>query len=226
MSNTVGAISSLLMSLPLIAVPCLAVFGLPSIGPATAEAETDDAIELGAPAELGASSTKAPASASGGFSPIVDAGPGTPAENPFSADAGADRSAIDRTSDHRGAVANRATGLEETGKQPSPPAAVFQERAAPIVPEDAFADVQPPKPRPKTDAGSTGASWEQIVADLNGKGITEFYLTNGEVPGEFYFTCSVAAGPNVTQRFEAEGASPAAAARVVLSEVAEWQATR
>lgn len=238
MPNLAGAMSSLLMSLPLIAVPCLAVFGLPSIGPATAEAEADDAIELGpsnssAADALGSASEQPPAAA--GFSPIVDAASASPPENAFAADARADRQSIDRTSDRRGATANHAIGIDDDRATAAPPASDSLGTAATSVAENPFADVQSPK-TPAADllgeatsdesAATSHGSWEQVLARLKSKGVEEFYLANGETDGQFYFTCFFATGDKTTQRFEAEGATPLDAASTVLAEVEEWQGTR
>jgi hypothetical protein len=254
MSNLTGAISSLLMSLPLIAVPCLAVFGLPSIGPATAEAESDDAIELGSTSSLGEAATKPPGTVASGFSPIVNAAPASTkplAETndavPFGTE---DRSGLDQRSIRQGSGANLPRGLDdaadraaspEAAPTPVPPAspnaaspnAASPDAASPnaafaddAFANDAFADVKSSSPATPSGAASATAasSWESIVSQLNAKGITDFYMTNGEKPGEFYFSCSIVTGPKATQRFEAEAASPAAAASAVLAEVEQWQA--
>jgi len=238
MPNLAGALSSLLMSLPLIAVPCLAVFGLPSIGPATAEAEADDAIELGPAGSattdaLGAASEQPPADA--GFSPIVDAASVTP-DHAFSAESRADRQSIDRTSDRRGASANHAIGIDDDPGSAPPATAMTDLGPATAALENPFADVQPPSKRdaaPKRVApefesarSTRQGSWEQVIAQLKSRGVEEFFLANGESDGEFYFTCYFATGDNTTQRFEAEGDSALVAASKVLAEVEAWQATR
>lgn len=238
MPNLAGAISSLLMSLPLIAVPCLAVFGLPSIGPATAEADADESIELGSTTTatadaLGVAAEKPPAST--GFSPTLDAGPATAPDAAFAAEPRADRQSIDRTSDRRGASANHAAGIDDDHPNPARPAAESLGVATSSV-ENPFADVQPPAATTATSPRKTAAfevtpatsqgSWEQVIARLKGKGAEEFYLANGETDGEFYFTCFFDTGSNTTQRFEAEGATPLDAASTVLAEVEEWQGTR
>jgi hypothetical protein len=238
MPNLAGAISSLLMSLPLIAVPCLAVFGLPSIGPATAEAEADDSIELGAPKTatadaLGVAAEQPPASAD--FSPIVDAASTATPDAAFVAGPRADRQSIDRTSDRRGASANHAAGIGDEPANPPRPATASLGAATSGL-ENPFADVQPPAAPEATSPRKTAAledtpaqtqgSWEQVIARLKGKGAEEFYLANGEIDGEFYFTCFFDTGNNTTQRFEAEGATPLDAASTVLAEVEEWQGTR
>jgi len=237
MPSFAGALSSLLMSLPLIAVPCLAVFGLPSIGPATAEAEADDTIELGPSGSsvadaLGAASEQPPAEP--GFSPIVDAAPTTSPLNSFAAEPRADRQSIDRTSDRRGASANHAIGIDELGAAPAATAMSELGSATSDI-ENPFADVQTPAtskaapgsevPGSRDDRLTANGSWEQVIARLKSKGVEEFYLANGESDGEFYFTCYFATGGNTTQRFEAEADSALIAASKVLAEVEAWQST-
>lgn len=223
MSNLTGALSSLLMSLPLIAVPCLAVFGLPSIGPATAEADAEEGLELGSVDGLGRASSTPPKSSAGGFGEIVNADPTSPPTSPFAIKQSGDRSEIDTTSIHLGSGANRPLGLDD--EQPERKASPNTEPSAKAVVDDAFGDVRAPEESPFGDAETDQQSWEEIVAELSAQGL-EFYLTSGETPGEYYFTCFIGTGANATQRFEAEGTSPTAAASAVLAEVEEWQASR
>ena len=216
MSNAAGAVSSVLMSLPLIAVPCLAVFGLPTMGPPTAEAEVDDSIELSEGGELGPASTGSVPAAEAAFAPIVDASSeASPPAAPVS-----DRSGIDPTSDHRGAAANRAVHLDagnpvspiEGASMTAPPASVFAV-------EDAIRS-------PVESADGVIASWENVVTKLTDLGVRDFHLTNGDVPGEFHFSCSLRESSGVTRRFEAEGKTSAAAADDVSRQVEQWLATR
>ncbi|HEX6984446.1 MAG TPA: hypothetical protein VF170_03680, partial [Planctomycetaceae bacterium] len=150
------------MSLPLIAVPCLAVFGLPSIGPATAEAEADESVTLDVTEDLG---TAAASAAPPAFPPIVDAGQTKPAEEPSPFDAGpADRSHIDPTSDRRGAAANRAVGLEEV--TPRPAASTPPPAAAPGV-SGAFAIAESPAEPASVPSSPPANSCEAVFAKLD-----------------------------------------------------------
>ncbi|MGC1276504.1 MAG: hypothetical protein WBC44_22620 [Planctomycetaceae bacterium] len=218
------------MSLPLIAVPCLAVFGLPSIGPATAGAETEETVELAIDGDLGAASTTlGTPTNSAAFSPIVDAGQpaSAPDATPFQP-APSDQSEIARTSGHREAAANMAIGLNESAN-------VHRE----IAPSAGTNNGSPAAfgLNAETAAhGNTGlsqneeapkGSWEQVLDRLNQLGIRGFHLTNSDVPGKFYFSCNMAEdGRNVTRRFEAEAATPVAAADDVLRQVQACMATR
>jgi hypothetical protein len=218
MSNAAGVLSSVLMTLPLIAVPCLAVFGLPSIGPAQAEAEEDASIQLGgsgdtSAGELGPAAAAPTTAPPAGFGPIVDAARTTASgaePSPFAEVYAADRSAIAPTSDHRGAAANMAVGLDDR------PAA----NAAP--PAEPFARTRPAATAPA--ARDTG--YEEIVAKLRSLGVERVALAQGELPGEVHVSCGYGAGGFVRRRFEAEAESPEAAAAEVLAQVEQWLATR
>lgn len=239
MSNAASAFSSILMSLPLIAVPCLAVFGLPSIGPATAEAETDDvALDLGVTGDLGTSTTLGAAENSASFSPIVDAaGTSSVAEaTPFQS-ASSDQSEFAPTSVRRDAVANAALGLDESTSSPreissgqtpasSLGSATTETRTETAFHEPAFEDDDHALSSTKR-GGTDGGSWEASLEKLNALGIRDFHLTNSDVPGQFYFSCNLPEnGRNVTRRFEAEAATPVAAAEDVLQQVLACQAAR
>ena len=217
MSNSAGAVSSIVMSLPLIAVPCLAVFGLPSIGPATAEAEADDSLTLGSADELGPASARESAA----FPPIVDAG-GAPA---VATPPIAERTQIDPTSDHRGAAANRAAGLRDAAQTPA--AATGSEPFADVLADTTLAATKRPDVASVESASQRPRSWEETVGKLAALGIRDFHLTNGDVAGEFYFTCTTPPDRSaVPRRFEAEGASPSEAAADTLQQVEQWLATR
>lgn len=220
MSNAASMFSGALMTASLLAVPCVAVFGLPSVGQAVTDADPKDGValgdDLGSPAASSApAATEAPA-----FAPMVDAGNAAPTAPPASADPAARSPHLDPTSDRRGAAANMAVGLEESPR--AQPAVKTAEMPAEPAAGNVFAsveDTQPSTPQP--------ASWEDAVAKLSAFGVRDFHLTNGENPGQYYFTCSVKdAGRNLTRRFEAEGESPVAAADDVLAQVEECLGTR
>lgn len=224
MSNAAGMFSGALMTVSLLAVPCVAVFGLPAVGGVAAEAEGKDGVALGG--ELGS-----PAAAATGdapvFAPVVDLGDvasapatgGTAAAKPHH---------LDPTSDRQGAVANVAVGLpadERLPVSPTEPAGPPRGAEVPgIKPQTNVFEV----PDPVTPTAEPAATtWESAVARLGEFGIRDFHLTNGEVAGEFHFSCSVKdAGKNLTRRFEAEGATPVAAAADVLSQVEACFGTR
>lgn len=224
MSNAAGMFSGALMTVSLLAVPCVAVFGLPSIGQAVTDTETKDGVALGETDDLGASAASPAVTAEApAFAPMVDAGnSGAAAAVSFGDKAAADQPHLDPTSDRRGAAANTAVGLEESPR--AQPPVETAEKPEDFPPRNVFESVEDTASQA---APVQAASWEAVVERLGGFGVRDFHLTNGEAPGQFYFTCSIKdARRNLTRRFEAEGASPVVAAEDVLAQVEECLGTR
>ena len=221
MAGNAGALSSLVMTLPLIAVPCLAVFGLPSLGPATAEADSDEAaVDLGQPT----AEPKPDSSAAPPFGPIVDAGPSS--QDP--------RTGIDPTFDRRGAAPNMPLDLDLPDGPPSAPPAASgpfssQELAGDPFPKTAAAPSLSTTPTalPATPpAAPAGRTLDAAIARLNGVGIHDIRFARGETPGQVYFSCAYGEAKNVTRRFEGEGAGSLAAVEDVLRQVEKYFASR
>jgi len=226
MSNATGMFSGALMTVSLLAVPGVAVFGLPVVGGAVAEADAKDGIalggELGSPAATSPATTEAPA-----FAPLVDAAaPAVSTAKPAAAGSAAQSQPhhLAPTSDRHGAVANAAIGLPDDSRLavvPEAPARALEGTPT----SNVFAEVEPTAPAAAAQAAA--CSWEDAVQRLGELGIRDFHLTNGEVAGEFHFSCSVKeAKRNLTRRFEAEGATPVAAAADVLAQVEACFGTR
>ena len=215
MSNAAGMLSGAFMTISLLAVPCVAVFGLPAAGGAVAEAESRDGISLG-DGDLGSPpSSPAALGAAAAFAPLVDASGAAPSGDASRAAEGDahEQSHLAPTSDRRGAVANTAVGLTD------PTRTVELADEASATPENIFKTADGP--------AASGPSWEAAVEKLGTFGIRDFHLSNGDTAGQFYFTCSLKeAGRNFTRRFEAEGNSPVAAAEDVLAQVEECLGTR
>ncbi len=213
MANAAGMFSGVLMTVSLLAVPCVAVFGLPSVGQAVTEASSKEGVSLEMGDELGtpAASQAPPASA---FAPLVDAGKAEPAVPALAVSNVAEHPHLDPTSDRRGAVANTAVGLAEPKRtaeriDDAPPARI----------ENVFAIADRPAAR--------GASYESALARLSAYGVRDFRLLDGDAAGEFHFCCSLKdSGRRFTRRFEAEGVTAVAAAEDVLAQVEECLGTR
>ena len=238
MSQLTNTLSSLLMSLPLIAVPCLAIFGLPSPD-ADPASEEEMGIELGVPSGLG-KATAHPHEDHAHDSPFGSFQDAAATEEHVSANAAGNRAEIAPASGFQGAAANAAVGLDaevasphaheehdhaheghnhadepshglETGENP------FAEPAADQAVVETGAMVE-------TSASDPG--WDAALAQLRELGIQQFHLTNSDLPGRFFFCCSLRTSRNILQRFEAEAGTPAEAARDVLAQVESWQSTR
>jgi hypothetical protein len=216
--------SGALMTLSLLAVPCVAVFGLPSVGQAVTDADAKDGIALGETDDLGTPAASPAVTAEApGFAPMVDAesSGATAASASLGDKVAMAEPHLDPTSDRRGAAANMAVGLEE-----SPRAQPAGETPEAFPSGNVFKSVDDTE-LTKTETPAQVATWENVVERLGGFGVRDFHLTNGEVPGQFYFTCSIRdARRNLTRRFEAEGTSAVLAAEDVLAQVEECLGTR
>lgn len=243
MSQITSVASSLLMSLPLIAVPCLALIQFPVADSLDAKEQIEIGGGLGEPS-LGAADLGS--DAGGPFGPLQNAD----AMGHVNANSTGERSPF---SDAKTVSANAARGLAETGLEASgvehghPHALGLDETAGGTPAQDALADAGPagPERNPFLPEGgeaepamtsSAGAAetasaeadpeWNRVLAELRELGVQQHQVTEGEVPGEVFFCCFVRTSRNILQRFEAEAATPADAARDVLNQVKSWQTTR
>lgn len=224
MSNVAGMFSGALMTVSLLAVPCVAVFGLPSVGQAVTDPASKGGVSLAEADDLGFSAgptggtSEAPA-----FAPVVDAEPTQAAAPSPPATKHPGQLHLDPTSDRRGAAANMAAGIADSSRV-AQPAVEPVGRAAEMPPENVFASTpEESEPAPSVP----NRSWTEAAAKLERLGIRDVHMTDGDVPGSFYFSCSIKeSGSDVTRRFEAEGPSRVAAAEDVLAQVEQCFATR
>ncbi len=73
-----------------------------------------------------------------------------------------------------------------------------------------------------------GRTWRQAVRQLNELGIHRFRLEPGHDDADFHFTCEFSPDndPRITRRFEAEAAEPLQAVERVLQQIDEWNGQR
>jgi hypothetical protein len=79
-------------------------------------------------------------------------------------------------------------------------------------------------PRKRLPAKSQAMSWRQASQILNDLGVRTYSLTPGLNPGEFRFVCLVSStdDPRVSRRFESNSADPLIAVEQVISQVKSW----
>ena len=245
MSQLTSVVSSLLMSLPLIAVPCLALIQFPVADSLDAKEQ----IEIGG--GLGESSLGAADFGSEGgqpFGPLQNADAlGHVNANPTDSFGG--------LSDAKTVSANAARGLAETGlaagdgehDHDHPHALGLDDPATGVHAHETLADANPigiehnpflPEAtgaRENMPAGGAdtsdsvpggGSELNQLLAELRELGVQQYQVAKSEVAGEVFFCCFVRTSQNILQRFEAEAATPSEAARDVLNQVKSWQTTR
>lgn len=245
MSQLTSVASSLLMSLPLIAVPCLALIQFPVADSLDAKEQIEiggvlDESSLGA-ADLGSEAGQP-------FGPLQNADAlGQVNANPTDSFGG--------LSDAKTVSANAARGLAETGlaagdgKQDhnhphalgldDPAAGVHTHETTadanptgedhnPFLPEATGASEKMPVGGAEASDSALGGDSElnHLLAELRELGVQQYQVAKSEVAGEVFFCCFVRTSQNILQRFEAEAATPSDAARDVLNQVKSWQTTR
>lgn len=249
MPQFANVLSSLLMSLPLVAVPALAIFGLPSAGSTSADGDEAGIALIKPSADLGDSTShhdhhegEHDDSIDFSFGEIQHAG-GPGAELAHAKDsrrvvanAAGVRSAIATTSAHQGTLANSGGGVSlESSSTPVDPSAFSwanprksaddstsgeTENSSPVTPDRASGVAG------ATGTQSTNLACQKLLSRLRETGVKHFRLTNSDVAGKVFFCCSVRTSRNILQRFEAEAATPIAAVQDVLTQVESWQSTR
>ncbi len=78
------------------------------------------------------------------------------------------------------------------------------------------------------DASAESLTWRQAVRRLNELGIQQFRLEPGHDRGDFYFACEFSPDndPRIKRRFEAEAPEPLQAVELVLGQIDDWTSRR
>lgn len=244
-----SSFTTFLMFLPLVAIPLLAIFGIPEFTPVNASSPSDAVrdgvvvtdLESAAARDRNRTSQGANAeSAEDLFRPFQDQN-GQSRPDPFLQKSGRMHGwELDprRTQGNTGPQPQRplprvrrvsANRTETASPFPGPP------RSQPAEKTDLLAEVRAEK-KSSTQAGEkqtdarqpAGLTWQGAVARLNRLGIHNFALQPGVEPGEFHFSCTHADrdNPRVIRRFEAEDTDPLAAVQKVLRQVERRRAFR
>ena len=79
--------------------------------------------------------------------------------------------------------------------------------------------------RPEPAPSATSTTWQSAARQLEDLGISSYHLEPGSEAGSFLFVCSFCpqTSPNVTMRFEAEAIEPLDAVDDVLAQIDHWQ---
>lgn len=235
-----GSLATVLLLIPILAVPMLAIFGVPQFTPVVAS-PFDDA----------AASRRQDESEAPPFSPTGSEGdPFERASSNLSSDvpewgdepsdraarALADRRRVTPVS-HR---PTRKTALSEP-TEPSPFASPSEGTAAPTMPDalpgsyrrqrnTAVVDTRPNRPTAEATPAMLDPqlTWRDAVQKLNALGIRNFRLEPGHQPSQFLFSCSYTPrdNPSVSYRFENEADEPLRAVERVLEQIDTWLAAR
>ena len=248
-SPSSGPFTTLLMLVPLIVVPLLAIFGIPQFMPviASPSSEEDDSgfapnAVLGVGRSTRHTADEMLASASSRLNPdqkmaeSFAANAGQSQANPF-------REFEQPSLDNPLKQQPEATwvpplismaGWELDSKQSSEARPANRDRGRPhdsafLSLDDFSRERKLARKRNKRDPAfikpETPLTWQSAVRWLNELGIHHYQLEPGQHENEFYFSCSFSPGNNsrITQRFEAEAAEPLRAVEKVLVQIENWQ---
>ena len=222
-SKSVSPLGTLLTIVAVLAVPLLAVFGIPQFVPVVASSSSSP---QGAPLDA----TPRPASPS----ELQSSAPPLSGRDIFASIPEPAVSAVRPTA----SLPQYCTPvIEAVARPPRPPAPAGAENTqspqSPAPLPIGWTTGGPPKPVVTEVARSRSENfqpltWKTAVTRLNGLGIKQFQLQPGQKPGTFHFRCYLAgvADSRVSVRFESEADEPLEAVREVLDQVAQWYQTR
>ncbi len=211
-----SSLATLLLLIPILAIPLLAVFGVPQFVP-NVESPLEDGSDAAADA------TDAPA-----FASITEesTSPFTrerdTASTPMTDDWGTAAPAEDRLAQRRRQLGAEPTASTATSSAPTRPAA-----AAPYRRPIGTAPRELHTTTPQSGEAAT-LTWRSAVARLNELEIRNFRLEPGQHVGEFVFICSFTPSdsPWLSQRFEAQADEPLRAVENVLDQIDDWMTER
>ena len=212
-------LTTFLFSIPLAAIPLMAIFGIPQFAPVVAS--PDDADEYTAP-----HSSRNPdhrRRAADLMQPYDNRGLAQPLSDAPDFDA-RDGAAVD--------LGGGSESFESFDRPAGSPRSASTSQATPFGGDDPFqADSgwsDPGRTNETPPAGAPPAAsrltWRQAASLLSEMGIDDYHLEPGAEEGSFLFVCSLspAGASNVTMRFEAESEDPLLAVSDVLGQVDRW----
>lgn len=238
-SSSHSPFAAVLVVIPLLAVPLLAVFGIPQLEPTAASPSatpaedgfaTDAAdVGVGESIRYGADDLFAP----------IETESGEPANQPPLGAESVRRdtrpvtrlgSPLDRISAPRRTDTNRRDVVGAPSGRPnwSPPADALQGWAL-DADEASAASTNATSADPRQPPASPAPlTWQEAVRRLNELGIRRYQLQPGQRETDFQFSCSFTLPdyPRITHRFEAEADEPLKAVQDVLTQVENWHKRR
>lgn len=246
-SRSGNPLPTLMLTLPLVAIPLMAVFGVPQFVPVIASSVSEDEQEherhrVRRPSGVGESmapTTTVAANSSDRFESSSE-----------------DRlNDLFRPSGHsrpesRPIRAEKTKPVESLGQRPSPTTSHkdLSDLFGPDAGAPDFVDLRstdlaashersPVAPASfQTQHASTtaaasssdGLTWRRAVQRLNELGVHKFRLEPGRDNGDFYFACEFSPehDSRITRRFEAEASEPLQAVQLVLRQIGDWTQRR
>ncbi|MDZ4689648.1 MAG: hypothetical protein SH850_31610 [Planctomycetaceae bacterium] len=251
-STAQGSFAAVLLLIPILAVPMLAIFGVPDFTPLVESplgAPATDARPAGGEAPPFSPAVTLPdeefTPLPQGANPGVAAWPGQPTQSRIDQEQRARLQAVRNVGFQPSAADERAmmTASLDVPSAPSPfnPAEATestlpQRKARGAPPRQPAAEtVAPPAvhpgftaPMPQAVAAIAPLTWRAAVQRLNQMEIRNFRLEPGRAADQFVFICSYTPrdNPRVSYRFEAEADEPLKAVEKVLAQIDSWLASR
>jgi hypothetical protein len=214
-----GSLATFLFSIPLAAIPLMAIFGIPQFAPVVAGPDSDAADEDDYRSR--ASDMLRPYEERELSQPLSDA--------PSYDGGGVDLGAPDESyRDSGNPLERRPQGLAEESAPGEAPQVGSREMelsgtmdpwSDDIDLSDSVVDATA-----ATHPAATSLTWREASRQLNEMGIEDYHLERGGADGAFLFICSFApaGAAHVTMRFEAESEDPLLAVADVLGQVDRW----
>lgn len=216
-----GSFATLLLLIPLSAIPLMAMFGVPKF--AQLSASSEEIIPDIVRQSVGADVSSHVAESTHGFrsraADLLTATP--PPESSATAESNAPRwSGETSSSASTAAVADRVSDEPVTVQERRPSPRPMQTAAV----ESVATPCDEHSSTPAATPTASGLSWREASRRLEEVGITDFRLERGQSADRFLFFCRFSPGSDarIIQRFEAEAAEPLAAVEDVLAQVDAW----
>jgi len=204
-ARTGGSLSTVMMSIPLAAIPLMAIFGIPRFAPVVASPDAGggpDAFDM--PVDLGFDDGDASAESVATAEPWPGAANDAPLYSPVDRQPNASLESRTETTDEWGDRLDHPNRPRSLDPSSAPPTAIPVTRAV------------------QERAGQ--GTWRDATRRLNELGVHDFQLRPGTNPETFLFACVVSPNgdPKVVRRFESESTEPLAAVDNVLTQIEEW----
>lgn len=219
-----SSLATLLMSVPLAAIPLMAIFGIPQF--TEVEASPDSGREdlvVGPDADLGhplnPAAYRERSSDLFGDAPAFTSRevPGSQTGNPFELPAGSGE-------DVSTALTSDTFNSEDIGDAADRPVPTTRPGGALPGTGHSIGDARSGESPPVPTSSVPELTWRDATRRLQELGIDNYHLERGESFESFLFVCSFnpADTENVTMRFEAEADEPLAAVSDVLDQIDRW----
>jgi hypothetical protein len=222
-----GSLATLLLVIPLSAIPLMAIFGIPEFSHLSASTSETPSDLVRQPVdsfsffeEPSSASTNAHERNRRAASDLLSPAPGSAQTPQRPARQGEDAWWGDTTAATTGETPAATTPAPARSERTQPSPRPMQTAA----PQPLIRTLEGADATPAPTASAGGLTWREATRKLEEVGITDYRLERGESSDRFLFVCRFSPGgdPRIVQRFESEAAEPLAAVEDVLAQVDQW----